>query len=381
MALRAGDHLTRRPVQPDHRQINQNRQALFLMLNNDAAQLERAADALHAVSSYERTVWINMGTALKREFGDLAKSLWLNWSQSYPHYQEKHAETAWRSIKPVGAIGISHLYRTALDNGWQPPDPQLYRPTRYPTDPEVIADLERTQERDIFRNYILTRAAAYNAELMIKRAQRLGKQNHPYLRAKGFRKQQGLVRNNKLHIPMISYDTVDQPVRTIRAVQTINTAGQKLFEPRNCQVSNCVYPLPWEATDGPLWWCEGYATGLSIRAALLCAGRTADRVLVAFSAANMARLAARAGRGYVIADHDLHRCLDPHCRQTWDAPPASADPCPVCRGPAAKPTGLTYAQASNRPWWQPPDPGDANDFHRSHGLQNLGRLLSKLQPL
>ena len=351
------------------------------MLNNDPNELERAANALHAVSSYDRIVWINMGTALKREFGDLAKGIWLSWSQSYPHYQEKQAESDWRSIKPVGAIGISHLYRTAIDNGWQPNDQQIYRPKRYDVDPALLADLERTQERDIFRDYILTRAAAYNAELMVKRAQRLGKQSHPYLIAKGFRKQKALVRNGKLHIPMISHDTLDQPVRTIRAVQTINAAGQKLFEPRNCQVSNCVYPLPWENTNGPLWWCEGYATGLSIRAALLSVGRTADKVLVAFNAANMAKLANKTNQGYIVTDHDLYRCLDPNCKHSWDAPPESRDPCPSCGGPAATPTGLTYAQTTNRPWWQPPEPGDANDYHQKHGLTALGKMLNQLQPI
>ena len=94
------------------------------------------------------------------------------------------------------------------------------------------------------------------------------------------------------------------------------------------------------------WYCEGYVTGLSIQAALKHLYRD-DRVVVCFSAANVAAVAGK--QGLVVADND-----------------ASG----VGERDALK-TGLRY--------WMPPDVGaDANDYHLAHGVKALAGELRRM---
>jgi len=101
--------------------------------------------------------------------------------------------------------------------------------------------------------------------------------------------------------------------------------------------------------------CEGYATGLSIKAALsgLC---LPTRVTCCFSAANVATLAERRLHAVVIADNDK----------------------PVAQFGGLG-TGEYYARKTGLPWAMPPEEGtDANDFHLSEGLPALQRLVLNL---
>ena len=94
------------------------------------------------------------------------------------------------------------------------------------------------------------------------------------------------------------------------------------------------------------WYCEGYATGLSIQAALKHLYRD-DRVVVCFSAANIAAVAGR--EGLVVADHD------------------------------ANGVGERYALKTGLRYWMPPDVGtDANDYHLAHGVKALAGELRRM---
>ena len=95
----------------------------------------------------------------------------------------------------------------------------------------------------------------------------------------------------------------------------------------------------------PLYWCEGYATALSVQAALRYLSRQ-GQVVVCFSAGTLARVARH---GYVIADNDASEAGEK----------------------AARETGL--------PWWMPPKVGmDANDWHMSQGVSALADGITRL---
>ena len=92
------------------------------------------------------------------------------------------------------------------------------------------------------------------------------------------------------------------------------------------------------------WLVEGFATGLSVRAALRSMYLD-DAVIVCFSAGNLAKISGT----YVVADND------------------------------SSGTGQNAAQKTGLPWWMPPSTGDANDFHQERGLAALSQILRVLR--
>lgn len=166
--------------------------------------------------------------------------------------------------------------------------------------------------------------------------------SHPYLARKGFPNEIGLVDvDGRLVVPM----RYMRAYKRINSVQWIDDAGGKLF-------------LPGGAAKGAVlmlgaglehWLCEGYATGLSIRAALGHLHRQA-RVVVCFSAGNMVHVASQMpGAKYVVADNDKSG------------------------------TGERAAVATGLPWSMPPDVGmDANDYHQAAGIRALAELMRRV---
>jgi putative DNA primase/helicase len=131
-------------------------------------------------------------------------------------------------------------------------------------------------------------------------------------------------------------------------VQTITIDGEKKFL-FGQQCSGAEYVIDNKGRDV---FCEGYATGLSIRAAL-SALKMRYRVRVCFSAHNMSKMASACDGGVVIADNDLSG------------------------------TGARSAQESGRGCIMSAVQGeDANDWHRRLGTfrfaQELRRELARI---
>jgi putative DNA primase/helicase len=163
---------------------------------------------------------------------------------------------------------------------------------------------------------------------------------HPYLEAKGFPDEQGNVWNSDdglvLVIPMrVGHQLV--------GCQLIREDGSKkfLFGQRTSEAAFCF------DNKGPNILCEGYATALSIRAALKAMKRRYT-LYVCFSAGNMQKVASLLPGGFVVADNDASR------------------------------TGEEAAKKIGWPYYLPPDVGDDfNDFSRKVGLFKSSQALVK----
>lgn len=177
-------------------------------------------------------------------------------------------------------------------------------------------------------------AVARDAQGMIRRATI---DTHPYLAAKGFSEHRAFVLGDTLLLPMRPIEAYKE----IASLQQIEPDGSKKFLPGG-RAKGCVLHI---GQGSEQWWCEGFATGLSVQAALARLYRRA-RVTVCFSDGNLVHVAKR---GFVVADHDESGAGEK----------------------AAKATGL--------PYWMPPAEGtDANDFHLT---VSIDALADQLRPL
>ena len=175
--------------------------------------------------------------------------------------------------------------------------------------------------------------ASQEAQRLIKVCERLP---HPYLAAKGFPASLGLVHpSGDLIIPM----------RDAKAYGRINTAqriaadGAKLFLPGG-KAKGSVFVIARGARER--WLCEGYATGLSLQAALIDLRRPAE-IWVCFSAGNLQYVATLIKRpAFVAADNDASK------------------------------TGQRAAEATGLPWVMPMLAGtDFNDEHQQLGIRHV----------
>ena len=169
-------------------------------------------------------------------------------------------------------------------------------------------------------------------------------QTHPYLDRKGFPKAFGLVHEGLLLVPA----RLDG---RIVSLQEIDADGAKKNLPGG-RMSGASFSIGSGAREV---LCEGYATGLSIKAALAAIHLPA-RVTCCFSASNVATLAEQRRHAVIVADNDK--------------PVAQFD---------GLGTGEFYARKTGLPWAMPPEVGtDANDHHLNAGLPALQRLLLDL---
>lgn len=186
--------------------------------------------------------------------------------------------------------------------------------------------------------------ARAQAESMMKQATF---DQHPYLTAKGFPNEKGLVLNGELLIPMREF----ADYKTVNSIQRIAPDGTKLFLPGG-KAKGSVYII------GPMvprerWLVEGYATGLSVVAALRLMYCEAQ-IVVCFSAGNLShvgRLVAKLKpQSYVFADNDKSRA------------------------------GAKAAEETGLPWCEPMFEGmDANDCHMQHGIRSLVGLIQAIR--
>lgn len=237
--------------------------------------------------------------------------------------------------KRNGAYSFDGL-RGAVQNWATMQDVAVYRPDgatqisrldfRAQARKAVQADRERQQRAKVEAARILSQCI---------------REKHPYLAAKGFPDLLALVdRSGDLIVPM--RDCHDYGV--VNTLQRISPGGAKLFLPGG-KAKGSVFVMgkgAWKER----WLCEGYATGLSLQAALIELRRQAE-IVVCFSAGNLKYVAPFVKQpAYVMADND------------------------------ASQAGFEAAVATGLPWVMPAAVGwDANDVHQREGLRTLVSLV------
>ncbi len=180
------------------------------------------------------------------------------------------------------------------------------------------------------------RRAAGKAEWILSQCELAG---HPYLKAKGFTDEAANVwlTDDKKQLLVIPMRVGERLV----GCQLIDQDGNKKFLTGQ-RTSDAAFVID---NRGPAVLCEGYATALSIRAAL-GAIRARYTLYVCFSAHNMGRIARALPRGLIVADND------------------------------ASGTGESVARETGWPYFMPPLVGqDFNDFHRATSLFKCSQAL------
>lgn len=296
--------------------------------------MNRAESALQFISPIERDVWVSMGMAIKSEFGDAGRDLWMDWSRGADSFKEQDARSVWRSFRGTG-VTIASLYHEAKQGGWRDAGHQR------PTDEQIEARRKEAQERQSAegqQRIRIAQEAAKKAEWILSQC---NQEKHAYLHSKGFPDLEGLVwrpepESNLLCIPMYV-------AGRLSSLQMIDRQGEKKFLTGGI-TSKAEYCMDASGIGGEDWWVEGYASGLSLRACLN-ALKLRYRLHICFSAQNLKRMA---HSGYVIADND------------------------------ASGTGQKAAQETGLPYWAPATTGDdINDVWKRDGTFRTSQMLRK----
>lgn len=318
--------------------------------------------ALHSTNPEDRDWWVTAGMAVHSALGAEGREIWFEWSRQSEKFNERDAAAVWRSFRP-GRIGIGSLFHRAKVNGWQPR--RQWKPWK--PDPNARHSARKRQEQEARHRAQQAKLAAKQARSMLDEAEY---REHPYFARKGLARVNKwksrvwpVSRKGDLLVPVNRLSIVRGRVVSgdLMAVQAISAKGRKLFLPRGAMVSAGGFVLGGRGIHGVwyTWLCEGFATALSIRAALNMRTNTQrDQVVIAFSAHNLGRLGLHCNgrmRARIVADND---------------PPSST----------GKQAGLEAARKSGLPYFMPPVQGtDANDFHQRRGLDALRNELLKVR--
>ena len=290
--------------------------------------------ALTFLDSTDREMWIRIGMAVKSALGEAGFPLWCGWSQRASNYNERAAIATWGSFSD-GAITIATLFSEARKAGWRPGVSSA--PSFSPATIKAAREHQKKKSPE---------QAARTAQNMLSKAKY---REHPYLVSKGFPALGMWVLVDTLLAPLWPVDhLVNAPfITNLNAVnvQLISKTGDKLFL-KGGRVSGCACQLGNRPcfTNRTLL-VEGVATGLSVKGALFKLGMSFNSVLVCFSANNLIK----------VSQAD---CLKNHTVEVIGDNDTTG-------------TGQNTAKKSGRPYWIPPEKGDANDFHQRHGITAL----------
>lgn len=234
--------------------------------------------------------------------------------------------------QPAGAYGS---WKTGESHTWRMDSDKPFDPAQAAAFAKQMAVAREHRDRERAKAQA---KAAQDAAQLLAGAYRAP---HDYLARKGFPEHVGLIED------IAGLPTLLVPMRTatkLVGIQKIAPDGTKRFL-FGQQTSDATYEI---GLGKKQVLCEGYATGLSLRAAV-AALKIPAIVVCCFSASNLTRVALNRPGCVVVADNDQSG------------------------------TGEAAARATGRKFWTPPVIGhDANDFHKSRGLF---ALTQEIRPL
>lgn len=233
--------------------------------------------ALSFVSPDDRDTWVRMGMAVKDELGPAGFDIWDEWSQLSDAYQPAAARSVWKSFRAGGKVSIGSLFHEAKACGWQDdtqhakPDPVEVERRRAERAKREAAEQQERQRR--------ARIAAMKAAGLWSSASQTGQSR--YLdRKQVVAESVRYLPDGSIIVPMMRYDMPRE--KALVGAQVINGDGEKRFTPGTAKQGSACR-LGMVVVDELILVCEGYATGLSIRAGI-------DKrypVFVAFDAGNL----------------------------------------------------------------------------------------------
>lgn len=231
------------------------------------------------------------------------------------------------AVKFMGDHGFAQEHASMTDVAVWKPDGDAPA-----VDRDAMAKRAQQAQREIEAKQVM---AAERAQWILNQCEL---EKHAYFEKKGFPEEVGNVwitdTGRMLVIPM-------RHGRDIVGCQLIDKDGGKKFLTGQ-RTSDTAFVFD---NKGPSILCEGYATGLSIRAAM-AALKARYTIYVCFSAGNMARMAKNVPEGLVVADNDESG------------------------------TGERVARETGWPYFMPPTVGhDFNDFHRATTLFKCSQAL------
>ena len=267
---------------------------------------DEVRNALTYLDPNDRETWWKVGAALKSEFDEGGRSLWEDWSRSYPKWNERESNAQWKSFK-YGHIHIGTLFHMAKANGFT--FSQSYRAPSV----EEIAHREaawavKREVQDAW-DKVSRDHAARTANIVWENANtRPADAGFPYLSDKGITDPAVLANarinrfkdEDRLVIPMY-----DRPNHIVNR-QAIDANGGKFFLPGG-EVAGAYGKIAAPNSDwtGGVSLAEGFATAASIHMA------TGKPVIIAFNAGNLPKVAAKMAQMlpknapvYIAADND-----------------------------------------------------------------------------
>ena len=302
--------------------------------------IQKAITAMSFIAPLDRDLWVKIGMAIKSEFGEDGFAAWNDWSQGAELYSERSALSVWRSIGAAGKVGIGSLFYEAAALGWRDngqhrgplteQEEVEKRQARAVRDAATVVEEERKRRGHV--------RAAKAAQVLIDGCK---SEPHYYLNSKGLPAALGLVADGVLVIPMRDLAGALCGAQTI---EWIDGAWEKKMLP-GMRAKGAVLRLG--SPHAPeTFMVEGYATGLSVEAALRRLKLNAS-VLVCFSASNLVHVAPLInGRVFICADNDVSL------------------------------TGERAAIKTGFPWCMSDVVGeDCNDMHQRAGLAALCKLI------
>lgn len=229
----------------------------------------REAEAMlnYVDGAEDRQTWLAVGMALKDEFGPEAFDAWDRWSSTAHNYDAKAVRACWRGFRAASGAGygIGTVVKFAKDGGYKPTaEAQRNR--------EELAELAKRRAQRAAKAAAEKARREANAATAMERAREAWQQasregSSPYCERKLIERPESVrfTGDGGIVIPMIRYDLPRD--QALKGVQTIAADGTKKFT-YGMEKSGTACRLGMAVVGEPVFICEGWATGMSIRAAL-----------------------------------------------------------------------------------------------------------------